>query len=42
MKPFEWELIFKSEDRITETWRAKTIGGWLEASIVSIPIQPRQ
>lgn len=29
MKPFEWEMIYKSEDSITETWRAKTIGGWL-------------
>jgi hypothetical protein len=26
---FEWELIYKSEDNITETWRAKTIGGWI-------------
>lgn len=26
---FEWELIFKSDDKVTETWRAKTFGGWL-------------
>lgn len=26
---FEWELIFTSEDKISETWRAKVIGGWI-------------
>ena len=26
---FNWELIYKSKDEITETWRSKTIGGWL-------------
>jgi hypothetical protein len=26
---FEWELIFRSEDKISNTWRAKVIGGWL-------------
>ena len=26
---FEWELIYKSEDFVTKTYRAKVIGGWL-------------
>lgn len=25
----EWEFLFRSEDKITETWRAKIFGGWL-------------
>ncbi len=26
---FEWELLKRSEDKISETWRAKVIGGWI-------------